>query len=353
MKQFLSLALVAMLLMGLATEEANAQRYTRKKRYVSVGFSLNAMNYFGDITPQADFTSLRLSSTRPNLGINYTKRIAPRFSVRGNLFWGRITGDDAKAADKAEPENKSRYYRNLSFRNDIKELSVNLVVDLFENRSTYMRRPDFSPYGFIGFAVFHHNPKAYYDGSQGGLAAGWYALQPLGTEGQNLGGKYAKPYSRVQIAIPAGLGVRYKLDKHWDLAFEIGWRKTFTDYLDDVSTNYVEGIKDANGDYITSGRQVLADQGGEIGLQSALLSDRSWQVTDKGLPRVAGVANGSGFVNANGAIVNLNQNGGRIAGFGGNRGEQRGDSSDDDWYIVTGFNLSYILNPNVHSPKFR
>jgi hypothetical protein len=344
MKQILSLALVAMLLMGLATEEANAQRYTRKKRYVSVGFSLSAMNYFGDITPQADFTSLRLSSTRPNLGINYTKRIAPRFSVRGNFFWGRITGDDAKAADRTEKENLSRYKRNLSFRNDIKELSVNLVVDLFENRSTYMRRPDFSPYGFIGFAVFHHNPKAYYDGSKGKLAAGWYALQPLGTEGQNLGGTYDDPYSRIQIAIPAGLGIRYKLDKHWDLAFEIGWRKTFTDYLDDVSTNYVSGIKDADGNYTKSGRQVLADQGGEIGEAAALLSDRSWQVNDDIFFDRA---------DASYNTVDLNENGGRIAGFGGNRGEQRGDSSDDDWYIVTGFNLSYILNPNVHSPKFR
>src|SRR5690606_31404638 len=135
-------------------------------------------------------------STRPSVGINYTHRHFPRISSRVSFNWNRISGDDAKAAGPDEGENFGRYRRNLSFRNDIKELSAVAIIDLFENRNYYRRRPDFVPYGFVGIAVFHHNPKAYYENGShklpgGGslpadldIASGWYELQPLGTEGQ-------------------------------------------------------------------------------------------------------------------------------------------------------------------------
>jgi hypothetical protein len=306
MKNFFSLTVIALLLVALSVEDAAAQRFTKRKRYASVGVSVNAMNYFGDITPESDFTSLRFASTRPNIGINYTKRMFPRISFRGNFFWGRITGDDAKAASATEADNRPRNIRNLSFRNDIKELSGTVIVDLFQNRANYVRRPDFVPYGFVGIGVIHHNPKAYWDGGSNGgldLAKGWYELQPLGTEGQNLsdanGRDYPEPYKKIQVVIPAGIGIRYKLDRNWDLSFEIGWRKTFTDYLDDVSSNYV--LSDAD-------------------LPSAKAAEMANRSFDRSV---------------------------HAPGF------QRGDKTDKDWYIVSGFNLTYILPTNVKSPKFR
>jgi hypothetical protein len=122
--------------------------------------------------------------------------------------------------------DQGRWIRNLSFRNDIKELSFTGIFDLFENRQSFQKRPDYTPYGFLGLAAIYHNPRTLYNGS-------WVALQPLQTE-------LVKPYSSLQVVIPMGLGFRYKLDKQWDIAFEIGWRWTFTDYLDDVSGNYVD-----------------------------------------------------------------------------------------------------------------
>jgi hypothetical protein len=125
----------------------------------------------------------------------------------------------------------------------------------------------------------------------------------------------------VQIAIPFGLGVRYKIDRYWDLSLEVGWRKTFTDYLDDVSTSYA------------SKANILAG-GGENPTAAALLSDRSA---------------GSGFntlPDPSGTPYDI------VRGYGRD-GQQRGEVSDDDWYITTGLTINYILTPRIRSPKFR
>lgn len=306
--------------LSLVVSDAYGQRWTKRRRYNTVGVNLGAMNYFGETAPDASFTSFRFASTRPNVGVTFTRKFTPRVSVRGGLSWGRIYGDDSKSAPKNEGEDLPRFKRNLNFRNDIKELSGVAVFDLYENRLTYRRRRDFAPYGYVGVAIFHHNPKAYYDGGNG-LASGYYALQPLGTEGQyandGSGKGYPNPYHRIQIAIPVGLGVKYKLDNNWDLGFEICWRKTFTDYLDDVSSNYAD-----KADLVESG-----------GRAAALLSDRS---SDSGYGPVKTDANGFQHIN----------------GFG-QKGDQRGDVSDKDWYITTGFSLHYILPRQIRSPRFR
>jgi hypothetical protein len=81
-----------------------------------------------------------------------------------------------------------------------------------------------------GLGVFYFNPKSEYDGK-------WYALRPIGTEGQNFMAT-RKPYSRVQLCIPSGIEVSYAASRYWTWSFEIGPRFTFTDYIDDVSTSY-------------------------------------------------------------------------------------------------------------------
>jgi hypothetical protein len=241
----------------------------------------------------------------------------PRVSFRGNLFWGRITGDDSKSASTNEEENVPRFKRNLSFRNDIKEFSATTVIDLFENRRTYSRRREWNPYAFAGIAVFHHSPKAYYDGED--MAKGWYALQPLGTEGQLLGGDdYPEKYKRVQLAIPFGLGVRYRYNTQWDLGFEIGWRKTFTDYLDDISGNYA-----SKADLLRAG-----------GPAAAILSDRSAA---------------SGYLTAPDPSGTPYPH---VPGWGV-KGNQRGDITEKDWYITAGFTVSYILPGRTGAALFR
>lgn len=337
MKRFNTLFLLFVVVLTAVSLDAEAQRFTKRKEYATIGVQLGASNYFGDLVPQPSFTSMRLGSTRPSVGINYTYRHLPRISSRVSFNWNRISGDDAKAAGQNEGENLGRYRRNLSFRNDIKELSAVAIIDLFENRNYYRRRPDLVPYGFVGIAVFHHNPKAYYENGSHSLAgggslpaerdipSGWYALQPLGTEGQFIDDPRTPsgPYKRVQIAVPFGVGLRYKLDRNWDFSFEMGMRATFTDYLDDVSTAHVD-------------KSLLAGEGNNASNRraSVIFSDRSSEI---GAPRE--IINDSGY--------------GRLPQYGNSGNRTRGNSSDNDWYIQSSLGLNYILNPRVRRPKFR
>ena len=283
---------VALGLALLAAPEADAQQFSKRKQYNSVGFSLTAMNYFGDVTPSTSFTSLRLGATRPNVGVYIQRRFYPRISGRLSLNYGRITGDDAKAADENGADSRYRYNRNMNFQNDILEASAVMIVDLIENRNNYLKRPDFVPYVFGGVAGFYHNPK-------GADASGKFVnLQPLKTEGQETA------YSQYQFAIPFGGGVRYRINRNFDASLEIGWRKTFTDYLDDVSGNYA----------------------------TTPLSGSTAQY-------FSGVGPGSITRSFAGDFANFNN---------GRRGKD-----GNDWYIMTGLSLNYILTPRIKNPKFR
>ncbi|QCR24294.1 DUF6089 family protein [Pontibacter sp. SGAir0037] len=332
MKNIRALLLLLVLFILVNTLAEAQPRFSSRSKYGTVGFSMNAMNYFGDIVPDPDFTSFRSKSTRSNFTLDYTYRFAPRISGRAAFSWGTITGDDKKSASEAEIENEPRYTRNLSFKSNIAEFSAVAIIDLFENRFNYQRRPDFVPYGFVGIAVFHHNPKTYYEsGSHPGLSeandipTGWYALQPLGTEGQYVEGVgMSAPYSLVQVAIPFGLGLRYKLDRQWDLKFEIGWRKTFTDYLDDVSSD----------SYIS--KADLLSGGGLNPKAAALLSDRSAE----GLVEYEQDPSGTAY--------------NHITGYGIPNRYRRGNASDKDWYIIAGLGVNYIISPKTRrKPKFR
>jgi hypothetical protein len=293
MKQFFTHTLALLLVLALVATDASAQQFSKRKQYNSVGVSLNAMNYFGDITPKPSIPSFRAGATRPNLGLSFTRRFAPRISVRAALAYGRITGDDAKAADQNDPDAKFRYNRNMNFRNDILELSAVGIFDLIENRNNYLKRPDFVPYLFGGVGVIHHNPKG--TDANGNIVA----LQPLRTEAQDKG------YSLTQFVIPFGAGARYKLNKSFDLGLELGFRKTFTDYLDDVSGNYAPN-RDA--------------------LRSAQAQYFGWDITRNFPGTYERTAQG---------------------------GEMRGKSNEKDWYSTLGVSVNYILAPKVKSPKFR
>ena len=49
-----------------------------------------------------------------------------------------------------------------------------------------------------------------------------------------------KNYKLMQFSIPFGFGAEYSLNEDMRLGIEFGYRKTFTDYIDDVSTVYVD-----------------------------------------------------------------------------------------------------------------
>jgi len=202
----------------LFTVTASGQ--SMKKKFLGIGASYGFTNYLGDLDD--DFT---FRFTEYGVGVHVVRSIVDRWQVRATYFHGYI-----EAADR-EAVNTSNYKRNLGFRTSIDEISVQGIFRFLKNEKGFQLRTRLTPYVFAGIALFHFNPQANLDGK-------WYDLQTLGTEGQWLEGDYPDPYKLWQASIPFGGGLAFKLSYSFDIAFEMGLRKTFTDYIDDVSTKY-------------------------------------------------------------------------------------------------------------------
>ncbi|TXB65170.1 hypothetical protein FRY74_07025 [Vicingus serpentipes] len=193
---------------------------------VDYGFSLGVANYLGDIgggieTAKSGPSDMKLDHTRFAIGGFYRTRFSQKFAFKGSLNYIRLSGDDSNTA------NPARRSRNLNFRNDMYELEGHLELYLFRVNDvgrTGRYSTDFNLYLFGGVGAFYSNPK-------GQNANGdWVELQPLQTEGVS--------YSKINFSIPAGLGFYYTIDRKYRLGLEMGWRTTFTDYIDDVSNTY-------------------------------------------------------------------------------------------------------------------
>jgi hypothetical protein len=178
-------------------------------------------HYFGDLNPQFSF-----SMPRPAAGAFYRYNIKKRGAYRAMMSYGMLEfRDDA---------NKGEHYkqRNLSFRTNVIEIT-NLIEFNFLEFDKSQKKKWFTPYLATGFTLFFFNPEAKYNGK-------WYALQPLGTEGQN-DDNYSgvKKYTLYNFAIPFVWGFKFSVSK-WNFGIEGGWRQTFTDYLDDISGRYID-----------------------------------------------------------------------------------------------------------------
>jgi hypothetical protein len=311
--------------------------FSKEKVYSMVGFSLSALNYYGDLSPKPGKLSTDISFTRPAVALSFSHRFGPRYTLTASFMYGTLKGSDNKSADAGDEDNgKFRYQRNLAFRNRIKELSVVASIDLFENQATYISRVAWTPYLFGGVAVFHHNPQGQVpstdvNGNAMPNAGSWVDLQPLGTEGQyaNLqdgdANKGIKPYKKIQIAIPIGIGARFRLNQVFDVSAEIGFRYLFTDYIDDVSRNYVDlGALDSDLAKAMSYRSNALYTTAEINALPSYVSKYD------------------------------NQTYHTIAGYGSESKENiRGSKNDKDIFMVTTIRLTYILGKTFHRAKFR
>ncbi|WP_229238813.1 hypothetical protein [Dyadobacter sp. Leaf189] len=218
----------------LTGKDASAQSRGIFVPYSTAGFGVGTSSYFGDFAPYRRHVASVFNMMRWSIGGNYTRHFTPRLAARASFIYGRIAGDDYIMNRRPKYETNIFYARNLHFRNDLKEFSVQGIFKLIPDNRSYDRRPQFGAYLFAGVALTAHNPKAL-----DSLNGDWVKLQPLGTEGQGNEG-YAKPYSLVQFAVPVGIGLRYKINQRFDVSVELGFRKTFTDYLDDAHGNYAD-----------------------------------------------------------------------------------------------------------------
>ena len=197
-----------------------------KSQVSEIGLCGGVSFYMGDLNPKGVFMG-----SRPAGGLIYRYNINPRFAFKAVALFGSLQAEDAKTGT---PE------RNLSFRSPLSELSAQMELNFLRlyNEKGYNF---FTPYIYLGLGVFSFNPQA-------ALGGKWYDLQPFGTEGQGLKGTdpetginydNIKPYKLTNFAIPFGLGVRFNFLKYYSAGLEWGFRKTFTDYIDDVHGQYV------------------------------------------------------------------------------------------------------------------
>ena len=248
-----------------------------KRGMIGFGFSAGAMNYAGELDD-----NFALQYTRLGVGIHTTALFFSRLHARVAYVHGSIGAYDGGLFS-------SNNRRNLSFYSDIDELSL-VFMYKFQNRKRGFTKRNFAtPYIFAGVAGFMFNPKTVLNGQE-------YELQPIGTEGQNLDGPYPEPYKLQEVSVPFGIGFMLKITQKFDFGGEIGFRKTFTDYLDDVSTNFPD-------------RNALRAEGGDIAVQ---LSDRSTDPTK--------------------------------------HGTARGNPKNKDWYVYTNVHITYYFTTSLFKP---
>ncbi|MFZ9942016.1 MAG: DUF6089 family protein [Bacteroidia bacterium] len=289
------LKVIVVLLVVLLPSLASAQRYKQRwKSYrTEVHFGAGVTNFLGELGGADQvgtdyFKDLEISETNLAISAGFRYRLSQVFSLNNTLTYGRVTGDDALTKEFF------RNYRNLNFRSDIVEASSTVEVALIKEQvgARYRlkgirgaRGFELSAYAFAGLGLFYFNPKGEYRGE-------WVNLAELNTEGQGLTDT-RKDYSRIQLAIPVGIGFKYGIDRRWSVGLQYGIRKTFTDYIDDVSKTY----------YSPS---ALTSSGGSL---AAEMADKS----DNEFPYITAV------------------------------GEQRGDPRDKDSYMFAIFSISYKL----------
>lgn len=134
-----------------------------------------------------------------------------------------------------------RKQRNLDFKSNVWEVyaAVEFFPLQFLKRNNEEYNPRLRPYIFGGLGAFQFNPQGSMQDQNGNIT--WHALHPLRTEGQGFA-EYPdkKPYSLTQLNLPFGAGFKYLASDNVNIAFELLYRKTFTDYMDDVSTTYID-----------------------------------------------------------------------------------------------------------------
>lgn len=247
----------------LLTTQSFSQSITTGNGKVEVGLGIGPLFFLGDLggnrgvgqstwLKDVQFPLVNLSK-----GLYVNVYPAEWLGFRLAINQGRLEGYDSVIKDKGG-EEVNRKNRNLQFRSNIIEGYAALEISptvFFEKYDGLLGK--IRPYGLVGVGVFHFNPKGQYIAPDGSRK--WVALQPLHLEGQGFA-EYPdrKPYKLTQLEIPMGFGAKYYIKENMFVGIEILHRQTFTDYVDDVSTSYIDNSLFAK--YLTPEQTIMANQ---------------------------------------------------------------------------------------------
>jgi len=192
MYRFRNFGLTAILLVVFGGTQAQQMLGQRSE----VGFGLGTFNYTGDLV-----RSYNLAFSKPAATVFYRSNISRVVSARTSITAGKIG-----ASDTRKPIDAFATARAASFDLFLLEAAATFEYHFLDWRDS-KRKLRFTPYLFAGAGLF-----------------GISGVQQKNAE-----------YSNVQIAIPFGGGMKYVLNPKYYIAFEFGMRKTFFDYLDNIS----------------------------------------------------------------------------------------------------------------------
>jgi hypothetical protein len=239
--------LISLLILFCTVEKATAQYYFYDNDYYDskvvyeVGGSLDAINCLTDIggnkgVGKPFVKDLNYGNTRLAGGAYFSATYKYAVGLRLEATFGQVGAYDS-ILKNVQNTTEGRYQRNLSFRSNISEVALiaefHPLFMFIDWASRDEQPPSLSPYFLAGIGFFHFNPQALLNGQ-------WIDLQPLHTEGEGFK-EYPdrKEYSLNQTNIPIGFGLRYEVNSMLNVRAEFILRVLHTDYLDDVSTRYI------------------------------------------------------------------------------------------------------------------
>jgi hypothetical protein len=220
------------------------------------------------------------SETHPALGFFGRFNMSSSFAITAGINFTRLSGSDQNF-----DFNRNR---NLNFRSNITEYNTTLEFN-FSKYALGILDKKFTSYVFLGLGLFRYNPQAFYRND-------WIDLRPLQTEN--------KSYGTTSMVVPFGIGIKWRFSRTFALESSIGFRKTYTDHIDDVSGTYAD----------------VALQQQTKGRLAAELTDRSAELN-------------------NGEFQNK-------------PGYRRGNADFNDWYVIGGVTLTYRIFSRQKCARF-
>ncbi len=274
---------------------------------LDIGAFGGGIYYLGDINPDLHFVG-----SQPGFGGFVRFNYKDRWGVRVGVSRGKIQADDAFYNEVDAIQNSIGgnnnindpnliYYtvsnRGLSFETDITEISVLLELNFFPF-FVGSRKNTWTPYIFAGVGMYLYNPRPLGGGPN---------LRDIGTEGQGFSNR-PSTYGSMAMSIPFGIGMKFSINKRLGLGIEWGMRKTFNDYIDDISTTYYMDLYGYN--------------------------------PDKNIYYAPNPKNPSEII----AFPITDDIYYSDPTFSHKKGEKRGDQYNNDWYAFYGINLSFKIN---------
>ncbi len=264
------------LFVGLTLNAQQPNFFSRSE----IGVHVGSMYYIGDLNQYKPFYKSQLAG-----GFMYRFTVHSRLSLRINYTLGNVEAFDS------DSKKEININRNLDFKSRIRELAGGIEFNYFPFQIGSRRYPG-TAYLITQVGLFYMEPKTTINGEE-------VKLQSIGTEGQGSALGRKRNYSNYQLCIPLGLGAKITLGKRATFNVDIAIRKTFTDYIDDVGSDF----------YLD--------------------------------PSALAAANGQTAADLNNRSLDANRYG------------RRGNSSTKDWYVYAGGMLTFRLGTGNVCPVLR